>query len=145
MHLRKVTDDDKPFLWKLKIETMAPYIKKIYGWDETLQADYFEEEFHIDSIKIIQIHSSDAGMYELQKDQYSWFLARIEILPAYQNKGIASTIINELIEASKTEGKSLYLQVFKINPAQDLYERLGFIKTAQSKTHFKMEINHEGP
>ena len=142
---RNITNDDKPFLWNLKQQTIGPYIDKIYGWDEATQIRYFEEEFQLETIKIIQVDGQDAGMYELQKGHESWFLARIEILPAFQNKGIGSTIIKQIITTSKTKNKSLYLQVFKINPAQGLYERLGFVKTAQNETHFKMEINHEGP
>jgi hypothetical protein len=32
------------------------------------------------------------------------------------------------------------LQVFKINPAQKLYERIGFIRTGETQTHVTMEL-----
>ena len=35
----------------------------------------------------------------------------------------------------------LRLQVFKVNPAQSLYERLGFVKTGESTTHNQMELS----
>jgi ribosomal protein S18 acetylase RimI-like enzyme len=77
-------------------------------------------------------------MYALQKRQEDWFLARIAILPEFQNQGIGTAILQKIIGAAPTH-KPLRLQVFKINPARRLYERLGFVKTGATRTHLCME------
>jgi ribosomal protein S18 acetylase RimI-like enzyme len=140
---RKATDDDKPFLWKLKVASLRPYVAQIYGWDEPTQYGYFENGFHPSAIQIIQYDGQNVGMYELQESVKSWFLAVIMVLPEFQNKGIGSTIIQRMIDDIAVSNKPLRLQVFKVNPARRLYERLGFVKLGESKTHIQMEMSNE--
>ena len=39
--------------------------------------------------------------------------------------------------------KPFRLQVFKVNPARRLYERMGFVKIGESKTHIQMELSND--
>jgi len=63
----------------------------------------------------------------------------IYILPEYQGKGIGSFIINDLIREASHSGESIYLQVFKTNPARELYQRLGFEFSGETDTHYLMQ------
>ena len=135
---RNATDSDKGFLWKLKVASMRQYVEQVYGWDDTVQYEYFENSFHPENIKIIQVDGQDMGMYELQERDEDWFLARIEILPEFQRKGIGTKVIQGIIQEAKGTNKPLDLQVFKVNPARKLYERLGFIKVGENKIHIQM-------
>jgi ribosomal protein S18 acetylase RimI-like enzyme len=140
---RKATDDDKEFLWKLKVASLRPYVAQIYGWNEPTQYGYFENGFHPAAIQIIQYGGQNVGMYKLQENVNAWFLAGIMILPEFQNNGIGSTIIQRMIDDIAVTNKPLRLQVFKVNPARRLYERLGFAKIGESKTHIQMEMPNE--
>lgn len=66
------------------------------------------------------------------------FLRAIEIHPDYQNQGIATSIINELIAQGTQERKPVRLQVLKVNPAKELYDRLGFAVMEETLTHYIM-------
>lgn len=140
---RKATDDDKAFLWKLKVASLRPYLAQVYGWDDNTQFGYFENGFHPEAIQIIQYDGQHVGMYELQENVNAWFIAGIMVLPEFQNKGIGSTIIQRIIDDIAVTNKPLRLQVFKVNPARRLYERLGFVKLGESKTHIQMEVSNE--
>ncbi len=137
---RTATYDDKDFLWELKVASMRRYVEAVYGWDDAIQYGFFEKGFHPEDIQIIQCDKLDMGMYELRERDEEWFLARIEILPAFQGRGIGTTVIQRMIGHVSKTGKPLRLQVFKVNPAQKLYERIGFLRTGETKTHITMEL-----
>ncbi|MFN2122158.1 MAG: GNAT family N-acetyltransferase [Candidatus Promineifilaceae bacterium] len=136
---RNAIGSDKDFLWRLKVAAMRNHIELAYGWNDETQYKFFENRFQPKGIQIIRYGDQDVGMYELQEHDKYWFLARIEILPEFQNRGIGSTIIQRMIDDATIADKPLRLQVFKANPAQSLYERLGFVKTDETETHIEME------
>jgi ribosomal protein S18 acetylase RimI-like enzyme len=137
---RKATLEDRVFLWQLKVASLREYVENIYGWDDAVQKTFFENSFHPEAIRIIQLEDQDVGMVELRQREDHYFLARIEILPEFQRRGIGSTIIKRIAAGVRSSGKPLRLQVFKINPAQRLYTRLGFIMTGETETHYYMEL-----
>jgi ribosomal protein S18 acetylase RimI-like enzyme len=137
---RTATSDDKDFLWELKVASMRQYVEAVYGWDDSSQYGFFELGFCPQAIQIIEYDRQDIGMYELRERDSDWFLARIEILPAFQGKGIGGTVIQQMVARVSKTGKPLRLQVFKVNPARKLYERIGFLRTGETKTHFLMEL-----
>lgn len=60
------------------------------------------------------------------------YLARIEICPRYQGRGISSGIIRALIEQAGGQGKDFVLDVLAVNHrARALYRRLGMTETAK--------------
>ena len=65
----------------------------------------------------------------------------VEILPEYQNKGIGTKIINEVIAKAKIQNfNRVWLQVFKDNPARKSYDKLGFSVIKETETHYVMEL-----
>jgi GNAT superfamily N-acetyltransferase len=137
---RNATYQDEGFLWDLKIASMRRYVEQVYGWEDKAQRGFFEKGFHPETIQIIQHDGHDVGMYELQERDDDWFLARIEILPEYQNRGIGTVVIKRMIDAVAATDKPFRLQVFKVNPARKLYARMGFIETGETETHILMEL-----
>jgi ribosomal protein S18 acetylase RimI-like enzyme len=57
----------------------------------------------------------------------------IALLPEYRNQGIGAQIIQEVQNEARAAGKSVSIHVEKFNPAQNLYQRLGF--KALHETH----------
>jgi GNAT superfamily N-acetyltransferase len=133
----------KDFLWKLKVASMRRYIEAVHGWDDAIQYGFFEQGFNPEDIRIIQCDRQDMGMYELRERDEEWFLARIEILPAFQGRGIGTKVIQRMIDQVSKTGKPLRLQVFKVNPAQRLYESMGFLRTGETRTHITMELPND--
>ena len=78
------------------------------------------------------------GFYNGKEIENNTFeIGNICIKPKYQNKGIGTAILKEIIFENK--GKNIKLQVFKINErAIKLYEKMGFEKTDENKTHYIM-------
>jgi ribosomal protein S18 acetylase RimI-like enzyme len=62
-------------------------------------------------------------------------------MPDWQNRGLGTTIIQDVIDRLRAPGIPVRLQVLKVNPARRLYERLGFEIYDESDTHYLMQTN----
>jgi hypothetical protein len=47
--------------------------------------------------------------------------------------------VRQLVVAADAKGLPARLRVLRVNPARQLNERLGFVVTGQTETHFLME------
>jgi GNAT superfamily N-acetyltransferase len=121
---RKVTENDKEFLWNLKVAAMRPWVELVYGWNDDAQYSYFLKSFRPKTMRIIRYDGQDVGMVELLERPEELFIARFEVLPEFQNRGIGTTTIQWAIDQAVAAQKTLRLQVFKINSAQQPEDRL---------------------
>lgn len=135
---RQAKQSDYAWLYNLKVASMRDYVDAVYGWDETIQKDFFDKDFRPDKITIITADGSDAGMFEIDSDEDGYFLKRIEIHPTFQRCGIGSQVIGDILRMASVERKHVRLMVFRVNPARALYERLGFHIAQETETHYKM-------
>ena len=70
-------------------------------------------------------------------DDNTYEVGNIILIPEYQGKGIGKDILANVI---KEHPKSkMHLQVFKDNPAINLYKRLDFVVVGETRTHHIME------
>ena len=132
---RQITNNDLEFLWKLHNLVLKDYVAQTWDWDEDWQKQDFIEKFNPAEGKIIVVAGVDAGFWWTIKRETETLLASIRILPEFQNQGIGTKIIKNLLNESKNPVR---LQVLKVNPVRRLYERLGFEIFDETETHFKM-------
>lgn len=140
--LRPASPEDYPWLWSLKRETMRPYVEQMWGgWDEIAQESFFHRNFEPSNIRVIVAEGRDVGLLHVERENEGLFLANIQILPAFQNRGVGSAVVRRAIDEAHAAGLPLRLQVLKSNhPARRLYERLGFELTQESGSHFHLRI-----
>ena len=138
-HLAKATINDSDFFYQVKKIVLKSYIEKIWGWDEDFQIQFHQQNFHVDETKIIKINEAAAGVVEIKEDAHKIFISSLYLLPQYQNKGIGSSIIQQLITKATVENKRVELEVLKINTeAQKLYKKLGFVLIEGDDTKYFM-------
>lgn len=131
---------DRTFLRHLHQSTMRPQVEAIWGWDDAVQAGFFNTYIAAGNISIISWHGQMVGAVQVHDQPAAVFLSQLEIDPAFQGKGIGTWIIEHLKQQVAEKGKPLRLQVLKINTgANRLYQRLGFRQTGTTETHFLME------
>lgn len=136
---RSVNERDYDFVYKVKKEAYKKYVEQYFGnWNEEQQIEYFKSfvEKYKAGAYIITLDGYDIGFYNsiIHEDRYE--IGNICIIPEYQNKGIGTAILKELL--SKNEDKMICLQYFKSNPVAKLYERLGFKSVGETAYHFQM-------
>ncbi len=137
--LRQATNDDYNFLYQLHVTSMREYIEATWGWQEEWQQEYFARKFDPSGRQIIQVDDQDAGVIALEQREEEMYIALIEISPAFQCRGVGSTLLRQIINTAQINNLPVTLHVLKTNPlARNLYERLGFVVEHEEDHRYKM-------
>ena len=79
--IRIATPNDHDLLYTLKVESVRPYVEKIWGWDEDYQRKDFDSEFsHMEQFNVIEVDSKFAGFV-----QYYFEYPYFEVVEIPQN------------------------------------------------------------
>lgn len=150
--LRPATQADDEFCYQLHKAAMGDYVAAVWGWDEQVQRGYHARAFTPGRWQIITVNGADAGMLSVDYRPDEVYLARIEIQPGLQSRGIGTRIINALLAEARRRGQDLVLDVLVGNErARALYLRLGLTEVAtdgdvkvrmRSATRAVRERNH---
>jgi RimJ/RimL family protein N-acetyltransferase len=127
--LRPAKEADRDFLFDLHRQAIRAYVEPVWGWDDVVQQRLFDERFASRPYQVIQADGEDIGVLQLRDRPGEVVLDLIELLPAWQGKGVGTAIIRSLL----AQGKAVSLRVLTSNPrAAALYERLGFRTVRQT-------------
>jgi ribosomal protein S18 acetylase RimI-like enzyme len=148
--LRPTSEDDRDFLFRLYASTRLDEIAP-FAWPAEQQIAFLRMQFNAQQrwyqtahpgaeYKIIVLESQPIGRMVVLREQASWRLIDISLLPEHRAQGIGGELICSLISESSRAGAALKLQVLNSNPARRLYERLGFVSTAQDQIYTQMEL-----
>jgi GNAT superfamily N-acetyltransferase len=143
--LGRCTAADKDFAFTVTEAAMRSYVEQAFGpWDSGDQRRRFDEVFNLATYQRIMVDGTAAGIFVVEDRPAEIFLARIVLLPVFQRRGIGSTLIKQLIDRARAEGKPLRLRVLRVNSAaRRLYDRLGFNVTDSTPVHDCLE--HSAP
>lgn len=132
IELRPATGADSEFSYRLHKAAMGEYITAIWGWDEQVQRDFHARAFRPGQWQIITAGRADAGMLDVEYRPGEIYLARIEIHPDHQGRGIGTRLISALADEARQKDQDLVLDVLAVNRrAQALYQRLGMTEVAR--------------
>ena len=139
--LRPYTEADYEFVYQAKKEAYKSYVEKFWGaWDEEKQRSFFADFIKKvqDTLSIVEYEGRSIGLYHgnmMNQDTYE--IGNVIVIPNYQGHGIGTDILQNVIKDNPKF--KMHLQVFKGNPAINLYKRLGFVVVDETKTHCIME------
>jgi ribosomal protein S18 acetylase RimI-like enzyme len=148
--LRPSLPEDRDFLFRLYASTRMEEIRG-FGWTAVQQEAFFRMQFNAQQQwyqatystaenQIIEKDHEPIGRMVVQRERDTWRLLDISLLPEHRGQGIGGALIRTLIKDCGAAGAVLQLQVVNTNPAQQLYTRLGFIKTGQDQIYTQMEL-----
>jgi ribosomal protein S18 acetylase RimI-like enzyme len=130
--LRPAVAGDSEFCYQLHKAAMGDYVTAIWGWDEQCQRDFHDGVFNPGRWQIITADNQDVGMLDVEHRPGEIYLARIEILPSYQGRGIGTSLISAVVQEAAQNGQDLVLDVLAVNHrARSLYQRLGLTEVAR--------------
>ncbi len=102
-------------------------IEKLFGWrGDDFERRRLSEILDLAVTSIVLVDGND--------------LEQIYLSPPWQNRGVGSLLIRQLIEEAQRHRVPLRLSTAKISPARRLYERLGFVEVAQSEHKIYREV-----
>ena len=139
--IRFATPNDHDLIYALKAESVRPYVEKIWGWDEDYQRKDFDSDFsRIKQFNVIEIDESFAGFVQYYFEYPYFEVVEIHLLPEYRGKGIGSDILRYLQKVCFSHDRKIRSGCFKENNrAKVLYQKLGFMQTEETNTHYILE------
>lgn len=134
---RKALETDIDYLLQLRRETMEEHLinSGIVSNDED---QLLRIHYLFDQAKIVMLNNQNVGLLKLDEKENRIEIVQIQIDPKFQKKGIGQQIIKEVIKNALANNKELVLSVLKVNPAKELYERLGFKTIEEDEFSFMM-------
>ena len=129
--LRQPSFKDKKILFQFKLELTNKEI------DEKIRYKKVKKDLNYRKYNIIMFNNEIAGCLLRKKN----IIEEIYIIPKYRNIGIASEVIQDIINLYK----ETYLWVFKNNKeAIKLYKRLGFKVIKENEISYYMRVFKNG-
>lgn len=137
---RKALEADFEFTYCAKELGYRANIEKIWGkWDDAWQRGEHRKDFDAGLLEVVTYGGVNAGYIYICRYPDHIQLADIAILPEFQNKGIGTNLIKQLLTEARSRGIPMGLGVFKINPsALRLYRSLGFVQVSEDAIFIKM-------
>jgi ribosomal protein S18 acetylase RimI-like enzyme len=149
LHLRDATSDDEAFLRAVYAGTRADELA-LTGWEEEQKGVFCQMQFdaqdrhyrlHYPGAQFLVIESDGipAGRLYVHHGENEIRILDISLLPAHRGAGIGTRLLCGLQAEAAALGRPLTIRVEKFNPAQRLYQRLGFRQMEDQGAYLSME------
>ncbi len=147
--LRTFRPEDQEFLFKLYAATRQQEVSA-WGWSSAQQEAFLRMQFNAQQQsygmtyagaehQIVTFEDNPIGRIMVLRGREAALLVDISLISEYRGRGIGGGLLQNLIERCNQDKVAVRLQVLKTNPAQRLYERLGFRKIGEDDLYFQME------
>ena len=139
--IRFATPDDHDLIYGLKVESVRPYVEKIWDWDEDYQRKDFDGDFsRMDQFNVVEIDGRFVGFVQYYFEYPYFEVVEIHLLPEYRGNGIGSDILRYLQKVCIAQDRKIRIGCFKENHrAKALYQKLRFMLTEETDTHYILE------
>src|SRR5436305_3441623 len=151
LSLKKVTSADEEFLLSIYASTREAELAQatwadgqkeaFLKWQFEMQRQQYEARFPDSEYKVIEVDNQPAGRVWVGENENEIRLLDIALLPEFQNRGVGTLLLRELIDEARRSQKPLRHMVFMLNSdAHRFYERLGFKMIEDLGAYRHMEL-----
>lgn len=125
------------FIQALTRENFYDIISRTIGWNEEL---YQQEPRFPERYTMVQRNNETIGFFCIREEANYLYIHTIQLVSSVRGKGIGTALLQyiEGIARSKNLGH-IYLSVFKENPAQSLYRKIGYTPIENDEYFIRME------
>jgi len=120
------------------------------AWTAAQKNIFIQQQFHAQHVHyqahykganfdLILLKKKSIGRLYVHRQATTIRVVDIALLPAYQNQGIGTFLLKNILEEARKTHKTVSLHVEKTNPALKLYERLGFERKTEVGIRFLLE------
>ncbi len=147
--LRPVAPEDDGFLCRVYGSTREVELAQV-GWDDAqkdafvrmqfdAQRRYYAENYAGASFDVVLVDGEPAGRLYVARWPDQIRIVDIALLPRYRNRGVGSSLLQELLVEGDESGRPVTIHVERFNPALNLYARLGFVLSADKGVYLLLE------
>jgi GNAT superfamily N-acetyltransferase len=113
--------------------------------DRAVQVASFRRQWDVTQVRIITLDGADIGWLQSTTRDGAFFLGQLFVEAPRQRRGIGTGVMHRLIDEATGLHQAMTLGVVKTNPAERLYERLGFRTTHEDERKFYMRREPAAP
>jgi GNAT superfamily N-acetyltransferase len=150
---RRVQPEDRSFLLELYKSSRGDDLRGL-GWDEQrisefldmqyeAQQNFYTSDYRDATDELMLLKDKPIGRLMIESRPHEIRCIDLALLPEYRERGWGTEIIQKLQDQARREQKPLRLQVIRFSRAVNLFDRLGFVRTSETGTHFQMEWTPE--
>jgi ribosomal protein S18 acetylase RimI-like enzyme len=103
------------------------------------QDRYYHANFPDASYDLIVGGDEVLGRLYLDRGETAWNVIDLALLPEHRGKGIGTELLTQVLAAAGVAAKPVQMHVERSNPAQRLYDRLGFRQIADKGVYLLLE------
>lgn len=132
-------DCEKEFVRSVHHLSYRDVVEAQFGpWNQTKQDEFFEQKWSRTDLKILVAGGTSCGYTIVEDDGEEFRLVELVVHPEFQNRGIGSGFLKDLLERADKLETPVKLHVLLKNRAQSLYRKLGFRDIGKTDAHLLM-------
>ena len=108
------------------------------------QDRYYHATFPAASYDLIVSGEEVLGRLYVDRGEAAWLVLDIALLPEHRGRGIGARLLTDVLAEAGAAAKPVQIHVERFNPAQRLYDRLGFRQVADEGVYLRLEWNPGG-
>lgn len=139
VNTRPATSEDVEWLEPFYESQMRPYVELTHSWDATI----FRKCFDHKESSIVQYDGEDIGLFVVKERDDGLYLADVVLKKTYQNMGVGSYLIQQMLTTESRQGRDIRLRVLKGNPAINLYRKFGFKIDQELDNAYQMILSED--
>lgn len=136
--LRPALRSDRELALALYLETTQTVFGVLGRYDEQRTRDRFDQVYRRSHSWTIWQQDVRVGWLQLDEAGDLITLRQIHLVEGYRDRGIGAPLLRELLGQAAARGRRVALNTIWTNRAIGLYERLGFVRTAQRGDKVRM-------
>ena len=147
--LRPAGPADAELLYRIYASTREEELA-VVPWDASVkeaflrmqfaaQNSYYHENFPDASYDLIVAGDEVLGRLYVDRGEPAWNVVDLALLPEHRGKGIATQLLTRILGEAEAAAKPVQMHVERYNPAQRLYDRLGFRQIADKGIYLQIE------
>jgi ribosomal protein S18 acetylase RimI-like enzyme len=153
--LRPIHDGDSELLFAIYASTRAEELAQV-DWSEAqrqsflrmqfaAQRKFYESEYPGAEFRIILVGDEPAGRLYVHRREKEIRIMDIALLPMFRGQGVGTRLLLAILAEGRRTARLVSIHVESFNPAQRLYERLGFARVASNGVYHLLEWQPDGP
>lgn len=147
--LQPATEADLGFLKDLYATTRDQEMQMV-PWTDEQKRQFLDMQFHAQhtfyhdaypgsSFDIILLDGQPIGRLYVYRSESVYNILDIAIMPEWRGQGIGTYYMHSVMDEAAASGRPVAIHVEFYNPAQRLYDRLGFRRIEEVGVHYAMQ------
>jgi ribosomal protein S18 acetylase RimI-like enzyme len=147
--VRTSNEADAEFFYRVYASTRTEELAKV-PWTHEEREGFLRQQFQAQDhayrshypgaeFSVIAVDGVNAGRLCLHRRADEIRIMDIALLPEFRRLGIGTQLLKQIQQEGETSSRVVTIHVEVFNPAMRLYQRLGFLKVAETGVYFLME------